>query len=143
LDDRRVVLETTSKARAERGWAFLESLAGDAVRYRATSLESVEQAMARRPRRPAREADETPPDVQAEVVHGFYDRHYQNWVDTPLPALNKGKTPREAVGSKTSRPKVVALLKDLESHAARDRLAGRPGYDFGWLWAELGLERPG
>lgn len=142
LDGRRAVLETTSRARAERGRALLESLAGAAVRYRATSLESVEQAMARRPSRPAREADEIPPEVAAQVVHGFYERHYRGWVDTPLPAL-RGKTPREAAGSKTGRPKVVALLKDLESHAARDRLAGRPAYDFGWMWAELGLDRPG
>ena len=40
LDGRRATLETTSRARAERGRALLESLAGDAVRYRATSLES-------------------------------------------------------------------------------------------------------
>jgi hypothetical protein len=142
LDGRRVVLETTSRARAERGRALLESLAGDAVRYRATSLESVEQAMARRPPRPTREADEIPPEVEAEVVHGFYERHYRGWVDAPLPALG-GKPPREAARSRTGRPKVVALLKDLESRAARDRLAGRPAYDFGWMWAELGLERPG
>jgi hypothetical protein len=31
----------------------------------------------------------------------------------------------------------------MESHAARERLAGRPAYDFGWMWGELGLERPG
>jgi hypothetical protein len=38
---------------------------------------------------------------------------------------------------------VTALLKDMESLAARDRLEGRPSYDFGWMWAELGLSRPG
>jgi hypothetical protein len=27
--------------------------------------------------------------------------------------------------------------------AERDRRAGRPAYDFGWMWGELGLERPG
>jgi SEC-C motif len=142
LDGRRAVLETTSRARAERGRAFLESLAGDAVRFRATSLESVEQAMARRPSRPAREVDEIPLEVQAEVVHAFYDRHYRGWLDTSLPAL-KGRTPRAAAASKTGKAQVVALLKDLESHAARDRLAGRPAYDFGWMWGELGLDRPG
>jgi hypothetical protein len=36
-----------------------------------------------------------------------------------------------------------SFFKDLESHAARDRLAGRPAYDFGWMWADLGLDRPG
>jgi len=27
--------------------------------------------------------------------------------------------------------------------ASNWRLAGRPAHDFGWMWAELGLERPG
>jgi hypothetical protein len=138
----RVVLETTSMPRAERGRTFLEALAGPAVRHRATSLESVDQAMRRRPPRPARKDDEVPPEVEAEIVQGYYERHYRSWVDAPLPALG-GKTPREAASSKTGRPKVVALLKDMESHSARERLSGRPAYDFGWMWAELGLPRPG
>jgi hypothetical protein len=142
LGPRRVVLETMSQARAERGRAFLEALAGDAVRHRATSLESVEQAMRRRPAQMTRKASEIPPEVEAELVQGFYERHYRSWVDASLPALG-GKTPREAAASKTGRPKLVALLKDMESHAARDRRAGRPAYDFGWMWGELGLDRPG
>ena len=142
LDGDRVVIETPSKPRAERGRAFLEGLAGDAVRYRATSFENVERAMERRPSKPAREADEIPPEVQAELVGAYYDKHYRAWVDTALPALG-GQTPREAARSKAGRPKVVALLKDMESLSARERLTGRPAYDFGWMWAELGLERPG
>jgi hypothetical protein len=138
----RVVLETTSKPRAELGRAFLEALAGDAVKHRATSFEGVERALERRPAKPAREFDEVPPEVQADVVGAYYDKHYRAWVDTSLPALG-GQTPREAAQSKTGRPRVVALLKDMESLSARERLTGRPAYDFGWMWAELGLNRPG
>jgi hypothetical protein len=141
LDDARIVLETQSKARAERGRAFLESLAGDAVRYRATSYETVERALERRPAKPGRPDLEVPPEVQAEILGGCYDKHYRAWVDEPLPAL-RSQTPREAARSKTGRPKVVALLKDMESLSGRERLEGRPGYDFGWMWAELGLDRP-
>ena len=142
LDEHRVVLETTSKSRAERGRAFLEALAGDAVRHRATSFESVERAMERGPAKPVRENDEIPPEIQAELVGAYYDKHYRGWVDTPLPALG-GQTPREAARSKTGRPRVVALLKDMESLSARQRLAGEPAYDFGWMWGDLGLDRPG
>ena len=142
LDDDRVVLESTSKPRAERGRAFLEALAGDAVKHRATSFESVERAMKRRPAKPPREADRVPPAVEAEIVGAYYDKHYRSWVDTALPALS-GQTPREAAQSKTGRPKVVALLKDMESMSARERLTGHPAYDFGWMWGELGLDRPG
>ena len=142
LDEGRVVLETTSKPRAERGRTFLEGLARDAVRYRATTVESVERAMERRPAKRAREADAIPPEVEAKLLRTYYDKHYRAWVDTPLPALG-GQTPREAVRSKTGRPRVVALLKDMESLSARERLEGRPAYDFGWMWGELGLDRPG
>jgi hypothetical protein len=139
VDKKRVVFETTSKARAERGRAFLETLAGEVVRYRATRFESVDAAMERLP---TRGEDEIPPQVQAEVVGAYYDQHYRAWPDTPLPAL-RGRTPRAAAQSKTGRPRVIALLKDMESLSARERLEGRPAYDFGWMWGELGLERPG
>ena len=142
LDERRVVLETTSKPRAERGRAFLEALAGDAVRHRATSFESVDRVMERRPAKPPGEEDKIPPEVQAKIVGASYDKHYRAWVDTPLPALG-GQTPRDAARSKTGRPRVVALLKDMESLSARQRLEGRPAYDFGWMWGDLGLDRPG
>lgn len=142
LEEGRVVLETMSKPRAERGRAFLEALAGDAVRYRATSIESVERALERRPPKPARKTDEIPPEIEAKVLHTYYDKHYRAWVDTSLPVLG-GLTPREAAGSKAGRPRVVALLKDMEGLSARERLTGRPAYDFGWMWDELGLDRPG
>lgn len=51
-------------------------------------------------------------------------------------------TPRQAVRLKATRPRLIALLKDMESRAERDRREGRPAYDPGWMWAELGLARP-
>ena len=142
LHDDRLVLDTTSEPRAERGRALLEALAGDAVSYRATSLESVERAIDRRPPAQPRETHAVPPEVEAQVVAAYYDKHYRQWIETPLPALGS-LTPREASASKADRPRLVALLKDMESLAARERLAGRLAYDFAWMWAELGLERPG
>ena len=91
---------------------------------------------------PARDEPELPLEVQAEVIQAFHDQHYRGWVDAPLPALG-GQTPRAAARSKGGRPQVVALLKELESYAAHDRREGRPAYDFGWMWAELGLDQPG
>jgi hypothetical protein len=31
---------------------------------------------------------------------------------------------------------------DMESHSERERRAGRVAYDFAWMWAEPGLDRP-
>lgn len=67
--------------------------------------------------------------------------NYRSWSDTPLPALG-GRTPRHAARLKTTRPQLVALLKDMETRVERQRREGRPAYDFTWMWQELGLERP-
>jgi hypothetical protein len=40
------------------------------------------------------------------------------------------------------RPGLVALLKEFENNSERLRREGRPAYDFGWMWEELGLGRP-
>ncbi|MDR7420654.1 MAG: SEC-C metal-binding domain-containing protein [Armatimonadota bacterium] len=137
----RLVLETVSRERAERGRRFLEEWAGEAVRYRTTRYEDVKAALqaSRRSRTPPR--SDVPPDVEAEVVGEFYERHYRDWPDTPVPALGN-RTPRQAARLKTVRPRLVALLKDFENRSERMRREGRPAYDFGWIWQELGLERP-
>jgi len=140
FDKARIALETTSRQRAERGRALLEAIPGSAVAYRATSSESVERAIERRPARSARLEAEVPAEA-AEIVQAFYERHYRGWLDEPLPAL-AGRTPREAARLKSARPKIVALLKDMETHSARERREGRPAYDFSWMWGQLGLERP-
>jgi hypothetical protein len=64
------------------------------------------------------------------------------WLDEPVPALD-GRTPREAAALKSARPQLISLLKGMENLSERDRRAGRPAYDFGWMWGELGLDRPG
>jgi SEC-C motif len=140
LERHRLIFEATSRPRAERGRAMIETLCGAAVTYRATSYEDVGRAMKRRPSRAA-EASEVPPEVQAEVIGRFYEEHYRKWLDEPVPALD-GRTPREAATLKSAHPQLVSLLKGMENLAERDRRAGRPAYDFGWMWGELGLPRP-
>jgi len=140
----RLVLETQSKERVERGRAFLEALAGNAVHFRLVEYEDPGRAMERVARSPGRgsEADRVPLEVEAEVVGQFYEQHYGRWLDEPIPALGN-RTPRHAARLKSVRPKLVALLQEFENMAARQRLQGRPAYDFGWMWEELGLPRPG
>jgi hypothetical protein len=80
--------------------------------------------------------------VEAELLAEFYEQHYGKWLDEPLPALG-GRTPRQAAASKSGRPKVVALLKHMENSTERQRREGLGGYDFSWMWEDLGLDRPG
>jgi len=140
LDTSRLTLETTSEARAERGRVLLETALGDAVRYRVTRTETLDQALAHQA--PAAEAEPELGAEAREVLTGFLEDHYRTWPDHPLPALD-GRTPRHAARLKTMRSRVVALLKVLENGMDRERREGRPAIDLGWLWNDLGLERPG
>jgi hypothetical protein len=142
FEGQRVVLETASRPRAERGRAWLESLVGGAVRHRATSLETVEQTLDEvRRRRPAIQEDRPPSPSEAEELQGFYDRYYAEWLDMPVPALGN-RTPRAAARTKVWRGRLTALLKQFENTAERGARQGRRPYDFRWIWRELGLERP-
>jgi hypothetical protein len=141
VDGTRVVFETTSQARATRGRAWLESLAGGLVQYRATAFETLDQAMDGL-RRPADDGPGArPPARDARAVTALFDRHYRTWLDRPLSELGH-RTPRAAARTRTWRPRLITLLKRLENGAAHAALAGRAPYDFRWIWSELGLERP-
>ncbi len=141
LQRQRLVFEATSRPRAERGRAMIEAIAAGAVAYRATGYEDIGQALKRQPS-PAAKPSDVPPEVAAEVIGQYYEQHYRNWLDEPLPALD-GRTPREAAALKSARPKLISLLKAMENMSERERREGRPAYDFGWMWEDLGLPRPG
>ncbi len=138
----RLVLETVSKPRAQRGRRLLEEAAGTAIKFKATRYEAMTRAMEQARARPRRAEGDIPPDVRAQLVGEFMERHYRAWPDQPLPALGN-RTPRAAAKLASARPKLIALLKEMEVMAERDRRAGRPAYDFRGMWVELGLERPG
>lgn len=129
-----------------RGRGVIEGAAGALVHYRATRLEELDQALARRRAAPQgrnrarRPSSGLSPEEEADVLREFHDRHYRDWLDHPLPALGN-RTPRHAARLKTVRPMLLALLKEMESRGERERRDGRPAYDTGWLWEELGMER--
>lgn len=140
IEKERVVFETTSKKRAERARDELPVLLGGAVRFRTISYEDVGQALKRAPATTHEKKEEIPAEVQAELLGNYYEGHYRKWLDEPVKALGN-RTPRHAARLKTMRPKLIALLKDFESHSERQRRSGQIAYDFGWMWAELELNR--
>ncbi len=137
----RLTLETTSEARAARGRRLLEAALGDAIRFRAEMAEDARQAIGNLSEPDRADPSELEGELEAEILGQFYDRHYREWLDTPVPAL-RGRTPRAAARLKSGRGPLIELLKQFENHAEHDRRAGRPAYDFSWLWGELGLEHP-
>lgn len=62
----------------------------------------------------------------------------RQWVDQPVPALG-GKTPRQAAGEPSLRPKVVALVKESIRRSDRAGLGKDRFEDEGWMAVELGL----
>ena len=140
FEEKRVVFETMSRRRAEKARDELSVLCGGAVRFRAISYEDIEQALKHAPPRAKKKAPEIPSEEQQRLLGEFYEQHYGKWIDEPVPALGN-RTPRHAAKLKTVRPKLIALLKDFESRAERQRRSGEIAYDFRWMWAELGLTR--
>ncbi|HUP59664.1 MAG TPA: SEC-C domain-containing protein [Thermoanaerobaculia bacterium] len=76
------------------------------------------------------------PEEQA-VVRQYKEKHYQKWLDMPLPALD-GKTPRDAARSAKSRRELDLLLRDIENR--ENRLPEGTRFDVRRLRTELGLK---
>ncbi|MFQ5580988.1 MAG: YecA family protein [Nitrospiria bacterium] len=136
----RLIVETNSKERGEKGRLLLEKIAGNAIKYRITEYQDMKQALKSKPKRERPASSSLPPEVEAQAVKAFLDQHYQKWLDDKIPALSN-KTPRHAVTLKTFRPKVIDVLKSMENNEAHAANHGKIPYDFSWLWKELGLER--
>jgi hypothetical protein len=133
----RMRLETKSRERLERGKQLLGEYLAGVARHRMDSIKDLNVAMEELARRPEREPDdELPDDVQAQLLGPILQKHIAQWIDEHLPALN-GKTPRQAVKTKTGRDKVLAMLKDQEN--SMQRQPGGALVDFSAVYLELGL----
>lgn len=78
-----------------------------------------------------------PPEVVAQLQRDYYENHYREWLDSPVPALGH-RTPREAAGVKKLRVQLMALIESIEIQAARQAREGE-GFDASFLRTELGL----
>jgi hypothetical protein len=76
------------------------------------------------------------PEVRAHL-QGLQRRHYENWPETPLPAL-EGRTPLEAVEDRDGREMVEALILQFERDASRLPVPTEPTV-FADLRRRLGL----
>jgi hypothetical protein len=78
------------------------------------------------------------PAEAAQLELDFKQRHYSDWSDHPLPALG-GKTPREAMRTRSGRLALDLLLKQMENDEQRYGQGGDVLFDFNQLRASLGL----
>ena len=125
-------LETNSRARADALRARVERACGKQIQYRAREhADPTSDAVVLRPPGPAPATS-----VPEEALLEFKRRHYADWSDHPLPALN-GMTPREAVRTAGGRAAVDTLLKEMENQ--EQRVPGA-AFDFSELRRDLRLE---
>lgn len=138
LGSERLVLETKSKERFERGKQVLGQYLGDLVRHRMDTLKDFEVAMEdqRKAGPSAQSKSSVPPEVAAEAVRQCMQQRLEDWIDEEIPAL-RGKTPRQAVRTRRGKQQVIAMLKDQE-HTAQ-RWPGGDRIDFAAIWRMLGL----
>lgn len=140
LERKSVVLTCNSVQRAERGRALIEKAAGQLLKMPVMESRTAEQLMAepRDEEAPARACALSPAEERA-IIQQSLENHYRSVLDEPIPMLGN-VTPRDAAKSKKGRTKLVEWLKLLENNSARHD-PGSPvaGYDFGWMWVELGV----
>jgi hypothetical protein len=141
LRDGVLLLQTNSVERADRGRELLTTTLGSMVRAPLTSMQTPEQVMADLPGERSMEQAELPlsPSDTAAVIKQVLDRHYRETLKSPVPMLD-GRTPKQAVRSKSGRQQVVEWLKYLENQSVhRAEASGEPSYDFTWMWEALGI----
>jgi len=142
LNERFVLLEANSPARAQKGTAMLAAALGDLVASPLAEIQTVEQLQAA-PRRKADDAAAAiPPEVQERLVHEALDQHYRALLDEPTPMLGN-VSPRAASRTSSGRENIVVWLKHLENRSrhTKDRNDPMATYDFTWMWRELNVER--
>ena len=140
LKGKSLLVSVNSVARAAKVEALVTKAAGERLKQPLTTIRTVEQMMSEDTQEePWEGADKIPPEIARQIAHEYMDKHYRETLDAPLPALS-GKSPRQAVSSKVGREKVLEWLKMLENRSAQNDAAEIGAYDFGWMWAELGLQ---
>lgn len=144
LDGSALLLETNSLPRADALRRRVEQACGARIRYIGREEKDAEELIQRageERERPAQRLDrpdreDEPSAEELEVVRQLKAQHYQRWLDMKLPSLG-GRTPREAMKSRSMRGQVDVLLKQMENQEAR--LPPGERFDIAALRAELGL----
>jgi hypothetical protein len=144
-DDRIEVFYRTQRL-ADAGRAWFEAAAGTAVQHLTREIvdpaEALSQAGGTDERAHAPQPmPDLPPEQLALAVEQLMRRHYANWCDEPIPALD-GRTPRQAMTTPAGLERVKGLLREYEDGERHQSAAqGRPPFSYQFLWDALGIGR--
>ncbi len=145
IDGDSMTIEVNSQERAETAKSEVTRRLGKRARFLRAVIQSPEKMLesaasggpgaAPGPPGPSSEELAALPEVQ-EKIREMAERHWKEWVDTPLPAL-KGQTPREAAKNASGRERLEALFMQFGQYAASPRPFDP---DLAALRRELGLD---
>ena len=135
FSDTTLRLESNSRERADALRRKVEAACGERIRHRAREHADPLSSKAEPVR--SDQAIEPPSPEEQQLLLDYKARHYADWLDQPLPALD-GKTPRETARTKQGRASVDGLLKDMEN--SEQRWQSNAAFDFSTIRRELGLE---
>jgi hypothetical protein len=127
-----------SRGAADAGREWFARVAGGSVEFLRRELSDprglLQARASERPRPAAR-------PMTTELAQAMYDGIYHDWADQPIPALS-GKTPRQAVRSKSGGEQVIDLLKTYEQgELRRAEEEKREPASLQFLWDAVGLDR--
>jgi len=142
IEQGKLILETNSQERTERGQKLLNQYLGDSISFQNTLLETVEQKMKSSSKFTLGQNEELSnllelPEVQ-EQIKVMAKAHWESWFDEPIPML-KEETPRQAAKTKEGRERLEALLLHYE-HQDLGREDNLFKADITYLRRELGLD---
>jgi len=141
IKDNKLILESNSKKRLEKGKRLILKTLSDAVVHKLDTFQDPLEAMkSHKESSTAKPENELPMELQQKVHAQFMQKHCEKWLKDKIPALG-GRTPMQTVKTEEGRRKVIDLLKSFENIEELNRQEGRPHYDISWMWQRLGLER--
>jgi hypothetical protein len=117
LEPGRLILETNSQERSQRGAGLLGKFLGDAISFQTTLIETPEQKMKSLSAASSGRDEESQrllasPEVQ-ESIKVMTKKYWDDWFDKSIPML-EDKTPREAAKTKDGKERLEALLLHYE-----------------------------
>ena len=111
IEKGKLILETNSEKRTEKGKKLLLKYLGNNIQFQNTLLETPEQKLASMPEN-EEPSDLIPQNMLPEIqghMKVMAQNYWEGWFDEPIPALDN-QTPIQATQSQSGREKLAALL---------------------------------
>ncbi len=136
INGEQLTIDVNSQQRADAVKRKIKRRLGSRAQYRNAVIQSVEKMLEEKRSSPAAMQGETSsdnddlmmhPEIQ-EKIKAMAERHWKDWLDTPIPAL-KDQTPREAAKSRIGRERLDALFLQFEQYAGQEPQPFEPDID--------------